>query len=91
MKRKNVHDGSLSLKINFEFIDETVDQFDEETGEQKDNATHLDYKFKVNTSISLKDEIAKGDKYAPEHELVMDSGEYILTPITGRRQRTVLD
>ena len=81
MMEKRADDGTLTFKITFATEDtETLDHM----------AKRLHFAYKVNTQISIKDE-EKDEQMNNEDELQYVDGRWILMPITGRPQRTLLD
>lgn len=81
MISKEATDGTLTAKITFVIEEKQV----------KDRiARCLHFAYKVNSVISIKDEV-KNEQANSQDELECVDGQWILMPITGMPQRTLLD
>lgn len=81
MISKGASDGSLSVKIHFTIDPEIV-------GVRE--IKKLSFKYKVSSTINLKEE-SQNEQVNEDDELIWVDDQWILMPITGKPQRTLLD
>ena len=81
MISKGADDGTLTAKISF-VIEE------KEVGDRIAHCLHFAYK--VNNTITIKDEV-KNEQANSQDELEYVNGQWILMPIKGMPQKTLLD
>lgn len=75
--------GSVTLKLSLEI--------EEESAQGREPIRKLHFAHKIGGSIKLESKSSKGEKMNNEDELEFVNDEWILMPITGRAQRTLLD
>ena len=81
MISKGSDEGTLTTKIKFRIESKLID------GRE---IKKLSFEYKVNSAISLKEEVGNVQVNEDE-ELVHVDGHWVLMPITGMAQRTILD
>ena len=89
MMAKGSTEGTLTIKIDIELVQEMVDNFDPDIEGEKRLVKTPKLTHKVSSMMQMKDE-TKGSKMYDGYELVWDesSGEYVMRPIM-TAQRTV--
>ena len=75
--------GSITLKLSL--------AIEEEDAQGREPIRKLHFAHKIGGSIKLESKSSKGEKMNNEDELEFVNNEWILMPITGRAQRSVLD
>jgi len=81
MISKGADDGTLTAKITFQIEEKQLpDRI----------ARCLHFAYKVNNAITIKDEV-KNEQVNSQDELECVNGQWILMPIVGMPQRTLLD
>ena len=75
--------GTVSLKLTL--IKETLD------APNRDPVHRLHFAHKINSSVTLKSETKKGERQNNDDELQFVDDEWVMMPITGMSQRSLLD
>ena len=81
MINKQATDGTLTAKITFAIEEKQV---------MDRTARCLHFSYKVSNAITIKDEV-KNEQMNSQDELEFVDNQWILMPITGAPQRTLLD
>lgn len=79
---KNTDSGTVTIKLSFSLDDEFIPG--------REPAKKLSFKHKISNTIPVKSSV-DGEKLNDSDELEFVNGKWILMPITGAPQRTLLD
>lgn len=91
MVEKGGTDGSLTIKIDVEMVQDVVQNFDPNIDGEARNILRPEFSHKVSSTMQIKDE-SKGNMKCDGQELVWDEtvNEYVLKPVI-QAQQTIFD
>ena len=91
MVEKGSTNGSLTLKIDVNFTQEYIPNYDPKVEGESRKINKPSFKHKVTSTVQIKDE--KAGSMDTEMELAFDedSGEYVLQPVANTAQKSIFD
>lgn len=91
MVEKGSTNGSLTLKIDVSFTKEYIPNYDPKVEGESRKINKPSFKYKVTSTVQIKDE--KAGNMDTEMELAFDedSGEYVLQPVANTTQKSIFD